>query len=162
MAMKHLESACKEEDSGLIPGLGRSPGEGNGNPLQDSCLENPTDRGAWKATVHGVAESDRTERPTLSLSWCCEENKAELCHYFRLRFREASWGRWLWAETWTRQTRPQALEGDDLSKASQVVILVEQVWKSQRRCAQHRVLGPAVPCWPGPGLLPIDLGHYSI
>ena len=44
------------------PGLGRSPGEGNGNPLQDSCLENPMDRGAWRGTVHGVAkESDMTE-----------------------------------------------------------------------------------------------------
>ena len=44
-------------DPGSIPGLGRSPGEGNGNPLQDYCLENPTDRGAWQATVHGVAKS---------------------------------------------------------------------------------------------------------
>ena len=42
------------KDIGSIPGLGRSPGEGNGNPLQDSCLENSMDRGAWKATVHGV------------------------------------------------------------------------------------------------------------
>ena len=41
---------------GLIPGLGRSPGGGRGNPLQYSCLENPMDRGAWWATVHGVAE----------------------------------------------------------------------------------------------------------
>ena len=48
-------SACNAGDPGLIPGLGRSPGEGNGNPLQYSCLENPTDRGAWWATVHGVA-----------------------------------------------------------------------------------------------------------
>ena len=40
-----------------IPGSGRSPGEGNGNPLQYSCLENPMDRGAWRATVHGVAKS---------------------------------------------------------------------------------------------------------
>ena len=40
-----------------IPELGRPPGEGNGNPLQYSCLENPMDRGAWKATVHGVAKS---------------------------------------------------------------------------------------------------------
>ena len=40
-----------------IPGFGRSPGEGNGNPLQYSCLENSTNRGAWRATVHGVAES---------------------------------------------------------------------------------------------------------
>ena len=44
-------------DLGLIPGSGRSPGEGNGNPLQCSCLENPMDRGAWWATVHGVAKS---------------------------------------------------------------------------------------------------------
>ena len=44
-------------DIGLIPQSGRSPGEGNGNPLQYSCLENPMDRGAWQATVHGVAES---------------------------------------------------------------------------------------------------------
>ena len=43
---------------GLIPGSGRSPGEGNGYPLQCSCLENPKDRGAWGATVHGVTESD--------------------------------------------------------------------------------------------------------
>ena len=44
-------------DLGLIPGPGRSPGEGNGNPLQYCCLENPMDRGAWQATVHGVAKS---------------------------------------------------------------------------------------------------------
>ena len=44
-------------DMGSIPGLGRSPGEGNGNPLQYSCLENPMDRGAWWATVHRVAKS---------------------------------------------------------------------------------------------------------
>ena len=44
-------------DVGLIPGLGRHPGEENGNPFQCSCLENPTDRGAWQATVYGVAKS---------------------------------------------------------------------------------------------------------
>ena len=49
------ESACNAGDPGLIPGLGRSPGEGNGNPLQCYCLKNPMDRGAWQATVHGVA-----------------------------------------------------------------------------------------------------------
>ena len=51
------ESTCNMEDLGSIPGLGRSPGEGNGNPLQYSCLENPVDEGAWWATVHGVAKS---------------------------------------------------------------------------------------------------------
>ena len=44
-------------DRGSIPGWGKSPGEGNGSPLQDSCLGNPMDRGAWQATVHGVAKS---------------------------------------------------------------------------------------------------------
>ena len=50
-------SACNAGDLGLIPGLGRSPGEGNGNPLQCSCLENPMDRGAWQAIAHGVSKS---------------------------------------------------------------------------------------------------------
>ena len=50
-------SACSVGDLGLIPGVGRSPGEGNGNPLQYPCHKNPVDRGAWWATVHGVAES---------------------------------------------------------------------------------------------------------
>ena len=51
------ESACNAGDLGLIPGLGKSPGGGHGNPLQYSCLENSMDRGAWRATVHGVAKS---------------------------------------------------------------------------------------------------------
>ena len=51
------EHACTVGDLGSIPGSGRSPGEGNGNPLQYSYLENPMDRGAWWATVHGVAKS---------------------------------------------------------------------------------------------------------
>ena len=48
---------ASEGDEGLIPGLGRSPGGRNGNPLQNSCLENPMDRGAQWATIHGVAKS---------------------------------------------------------------------------------------------------------
>ena len=51
------ESACNAGDEGSNPGLGRAPGEGNGNSLHHSCLENPMDRGAWRATVHGVAKS---------------------------------------------------------------------------------------------------------
>ena len=51
------ESACSAGDTGSIPGLGRSPGEGNGNVLQFSCLENAMERGAWQYIVHGVAKS---------------------------------------------------------------------------------------------------------
>ena len=51
------ESACSAGDLGLIPGSGRSPGGGHGNPLQYSCLENPMDRGTWQAAVYGVAQS---------------------------------------------------------------------------------------------------------
>ena len=58
------EIACNAGDPGSIPGWGRSPGEGNGNPLQYSCLENPMDRGAWWAT-----ESDTTERLHLTLGY---------------------------------------------------------------------------------------------
>ena len=49
-------SAGDVRDSGSVSGLGRSPGGGHGNPLQNSCLENPMDRGAWQATVHGVTK----------------------------------------------------------------------------------------------------------
>ena len=51
------ESACDAGDPGSIPGLGMSPGEGNGNPLQYSCLQNSMDRGTWQATIHGVKKS---------------------------------------------------------------------------------------------------------
>ena len=51
------ESACSAGDHSPIPGLGRSPGEGNGDTLQCSCLENNMDRGAWQAIVHGVSKS---------------------------------------------------------------------------------------------------------
>ena len=57
MAQTVKAPAYNVGDLGLIPGLGRSPGEGNGSPLQYSCLENPMDKGAWQATAHGVAKS---------------------------------------------------------------------------------------------------------
>ena len=61
----------KTRDVGLIPGLGRSPGGGHGNPLQNSCLENPMDRGAWQATVgpQGCKESDTTEVIQHKCTW---------------------------------------------------------------------------------------------
>ena len=62
LVVKNLSANAGDiRDVGSIPGLGRSPGGGHGNPLQYSCLENPTDRGAWQATVHRVTESDMTE-----------------------------------------------------------------------------------------------------
>ena len=66
LVVKNLPASAGDlRDMGLIPGSGRSPGEGNGNPLQYSCLGNPMDRGAWWATVHGVARS-RTRLKQLS------------------------------------------------------------------------------------------------
>ena len=63
-----LAKAADPRDAGSIPGLGRSPGGGRGNLLQCSCLENPMNRGAWQATVHGVMkESDMTERLSKNL-----------------------------------------------------------------------------------------------
>ena len=59
-------SAGATRDVGLVSGSGRSPGEGNGNSLQYSCLENPMDRGAWQAIVHGVAQS-QTQLKRLSI-----------------------------------------------------------------------------------------------
>ena len=65
-------SACNAGDLGSIPGLGRSPGEGNGNPLQYSCLENAVDGGAWWATVHGVAKSrTRLSDLTFTFTFMC-------------------------------------------------------------------------------------------
>ena len=54
-------SSANAGDAGSVPELGRSPGGRNGNPLLYSCLENPMDTGAWRATVHGITESDTTE-----------------------------------------------------------------------------------------------------
>ena len=84
-------------DPGLISGLRRSPGEGNGSPLQDSCLENPMDRGAWQAIVHGVARvgHDLVTKPTPSESYTqlCQnalasgfpERKSWICRIFEER-----------------------------------------------------------------------------
>ena len=58
LVVHYLEVLCHAGDVGSIPGLGRSPGEGNGNPLKYSCQENPMDEGAWWAMVHGVTELD--------------------------------------------------------------------------------------------------------
>ena len=75
-------SACNAGDLSSVPGLGRSPGDGNGYPLQYSCLENPTDRGDWWATVLGIAESDVTTTFTvtfqcLNLWWLLEQSATD-------------------------------------------------------------------------------------
>ena len=62
-------SACTVGDLVSIPGLGRSPGEGSGNPLQYPCLENPMEGGAWKATVHGVTKSQTRLSDLTSCQW---------------------------------------------------------------------------------------------
>ena len=78
-AVKNLfANAGDSGDAGSIPGSERSPGGGNGNPPQYSCLENPIERGAWWATVHGVAESDKTERTYTIVTWLCAFNKNPL------------------------------------------------------------------------------------
>ena len=61
VAKNPLANAGDTREEGSIPGWGGSPGEGNGNPLQDSCLENPMNRGVWQPTILGVAELDTTE-----------------------------------------------------------------------------------------------------
>ena len=73
------EPPANAGDAGSIPGSGRSPGGGHGNLLQYSCLEKPMDRGAWQATVHGVAESDIIDRLSLtpSLSSLYVPNKTQ-------------------------------------------------------------------------------------
>ena len=73
-------SAWNVGDPGSIPGLGRSPGEGTGNPLQYSCLENPMDRGAWWATVHGVTKSRTQLSDFISLHFTCMKLRLETGH----------------------------------------------------------------------------------
>ena len=81
------ETACNAGDlsnAGLIPGLGRSPKGGHGNPLQYSCLENPTDSGAWRATVHGVAQSQTRLRQLGTAHF-------DYNHYYRGTFMRCIW-----------------------------------------------------------------------
>ena len=73
------ESACNAGDPGSCPGLGRSPGEGNGNPLQYSCLENPMDRGAWRAMAHGVERVGHDLATKLPPSLCISSCKVMTC-----------------------------------------------------------------------------------
>ena len=76
VAQKVKACAYNAGDQGSIPGSGRSLWGGHGNPLQYSCLENPMDRGAWQATVHGVAELDTTEATYLAHTYPSLEEKS--------------------------------------------------------------------------------------
>ena len=67
LVVKNLPASADVRDMGLIPGLGKSPGVGNGNPLQYSCLEDPMDRGTWETIVHRVAQS-QTRLKQLSIT----------------------------------------------------------------------------------------------
>ena len=79
VAIGDNESARNAADAGSIPGSGRSPGGENGNPLQYSCLGNPKDRGAWRVTVLGVAESDTTKQLT--------DDKGNTTYFSQIRYR---------------------------------------------------------------------------
>ena len=76
------ESTCQAGDTGLIPELGRSPGEGNGNPLQYSCLGNAMDRGDWWAAVCGVAKESDTTQSDYTVA--AESPQAQRCRYWQL------------------------------------------------------------------------------
>ena len=113
------ESACKAGDPGSTLGLGRSPGEGNGNPLQYSCLENPMDRGTWWATVHGVSKSWRRlsnftftffhfQAGHMGLPWWLRQQRICLqCR--RLRFNPWA-GEILWGRKWPPRLQYSCLE----------------------------------------------------
>ena len=79
-------------DAGLIPGLGRTPGEGNGNPLQYSCLENPMDREAWQTTVHGIAYELIKEDAKKSLLKSKSVNKLGIELTYEVRIKDDNTG----------------------------------------------------------------------
>ena len=96
------ESAYNAEDLGSVPGLGRSPGEGNGNPLQDSCLKNSVDRGAWWAPVHEIAESDITEQLSLTHCHCNTYHKFSILKQHKCfllqSWKAKAWNQLYWAK----------------------------------------------------------------
>ena len=112
------ESAYNVGDLGSIPGSGKSPREGNGNPLQSSCLESSMDRGAWWATVHGVTRSRTrlSNEYTLTLPWWFS-GKESACQCRRHRFNP--WSRKIpWRRKW--QPAPVLLPGKSCGPRSLV------------------------------------------
>ena len=101
------ESACNAGGTGSIPGLGRSPGEGNGNPLQRSCLTHPMDWGAWLGySPWGCKESDTTERLTL------HTHVSSLILHCKCRFRV----KWIPKSTWNEEHNTQYKDTDEASR----------------------------------------------
>ena len=110
------ESAYNAGDLGPIPGLGRSPGEENGYPLQNSCLENPMDRGAWWATIHGVTKSQtqlsnwaysgEPKKTSLTQGCLASISSKQWCQSFQCEQLSSCWWHWPGVEeegqTWTR------------------------------------------------------------
>ena len=105
-------SACNVGDPGSIPGSGRSPREGNGNPLQYSCLENPMDRGAWRATVHGVAQSrTRLSDFTFIFTFTIHSWASQVVQWSRLachcqRHKRRRHDPWVGKTPWRRKWQP--------------------------------------------------------
>ena len=120
-------------DEGLIPGSGRSPGGGHVTPLQYSCLKNPMDRGAWRAAVHRVTESDTTER--------LSSNGLEACQVPWVRSR---WGHWI-----QRKDPPKASLVTLSDPPNQCVQLTQDPAASRGTGLPR--LGGCTPGAPGPG-----------
>ena len=99
-------STSNAGDPGSIPGLGRSLGEGNGNPLQYSCLEHPMDRGAWWATVHGV-EKSQTRLSDFTFTFRRLSGKESACQFWRQRRRV--FNPWVGKIPWRRKWQTNAI-----------------------------------------------------
>ena len=121
-------NAGDRRDTGLIPGWGRSPGGGHGNLLQYSCVENPMDRGAWRATVHGVAKS-RTQLKRLSA------HASEVCRSFLL---QVSWKEARQPACWVMKSNENThyMPGSILSTfwASFVIFIQKNLFPYHKNC----------------------------
>ena len=98
------ESVCNAGDPGLIPGSGRSPGEGNSNPLPYSCLENPMDRGAWQATVHGVTRVGLNLSTSPHTEWSKSERGKQISYINAYVWNLEKLYKWAYLQSRNRDT----------------------------------------------------------